>query len=183
PTLFRSKCGFEECKELGDFDVIICSEVFEHVTDYRMLVELIKNQLKIGGFLSISTPSGWMFRTLRLSNVKHLLLNPRKYFRTKIKPEHNWEEALKIHPAIQPRKLINMLKSKGFKLLSRQSSLWLMSEKGICFRTLKFFETIDPIKPAIYLHHYCNFVEALMNICPFFRIFESRFILLMQKME
>lgn len=41
--------GFERAKELGEFDVTICSEVFEHVLDTRELLDVLVEITRSGG--------------------------------------------------------------------------------------------------------------------------------------
>ncbi|NLX01648.1 MAG: methyltransferase domain-containing protein, partial [Syntrophomonadaceae bacterium] len=172
---------FNQNEELGKFDVVICSEVFEHVEDTGQLLYEITRLVREGGYLSISTPSGWMYRIPRLVNIKMFIRNPATFVKYFLFPERNWKEALQIHPAIQPIKLMNLLGKHGFRLIHRQSALWLISERGLFFRWLMAKEKKHPVKAGIQLYHHVAKLDALMNVVPFFQIFESRFVLLMEK--
>ena len=175
------KGQFYKTADLGEFDIVICSEVFEHVEDSARLLSVLSERVRNGGYLSISTPSGWMFRMPRPFNIRMLLSKPVKFFRLYLYPEKNWSEALYIHPAIQPDRLISSLKAYGFSLIHRQSSLWLISERGLLFRLLRANAKRKPIKVGIQLYHHVARLDALMNVIPLFRVFESRFVLLMEK--
>jgi len=43
----------------GCFDVVICSEVLEHISDYRNMLEEINRVLKPGGMFAMSVPRAW----------------------------------------------------------------------------------------------------------------------------
>lgn len=173
---------YEESVALGPFDIVISSETLEHVETYTQFLDIIFRCIKDGGYLSISTPSGWMFRTPRFFNFKMILQDPRKFYRLYITPERHWKDAVKIHPAIQPSKLIKALQARGFILEKRQSSLWTMkSNRGIINYVLRQLEKRNPVMPGYILFSLSQCLEGLMNLCPPFRIFESRFILLMRK--
>lgn len=173
---------FDDSLSHGKFDVVICSEVFEHVEEFEKLLDTLSLLVKRGGCLSISTPSGFIYRTPRLINLARLIFRFKK-FKLDLYPELNWKEAVKRHPAIQPKKLIKMLKQRGFKMLSRQSSLWMMWKWGIVFRILRWFEKYNKIETARFLCNLVLLLDSLMNLIPIFRIFESRFVLLLEKVE
>jgi 2-polyprenyl-3-methyl-5-hydroxy-6-metoxy-1,4-benzoquinol methylase len=81
----------------GIFDIVVCSEVIEHVSESDQLLDALRDHVAFGGHLSISTPSGWMFRTPRLYNVYKFLQSPRRFVRLYLRPEEHWQEAVTIH--------------------------------------------------------------------------------------
>ncbi len=171
-----------EMEKLGKFDVVICSEVFEHVEDTDRLFDLIEYRLKEGGYLSFSTPSGWMYRLPRAAFVRWALSDTRTWYRLGVNPEKNWREALKIHPGIQPSKLMKRMKVRGFEVVNRIASCFYLSEdrKNSVHAGVRLVERISPVKgPTVFFYLYL-LCEALMNIFPVFRIFESRVILLLR---
>lgn len=178
---------FEEGLNLGEFDVVVCSEVFEHVFANEKLLDVLAVLVKKGGFLSISTPSGWMFRNpFYLYNWLRAITRPQRFLRYNLRPERHWEEAVQRHPAIQPGKLIRMLALRGFVLQCRQSSIWWVSdkylmEKGLLYRLVRWLEQKDKIRPGILFHNVISLLEAVMNVCPLLRCFESRFVLLLKR--
>lgn len=134
--------GFEAARTMGQFDVVVCSEVFEHVLDTDGLLDVLADVLRPGGHLSFSTPSGWMYRTPRLCNAYKLVTSPRKFWRLHFHPEHHWTEALAIHPAIQPAKLRRRLELRGVQVVGRQSALWWLLDRGVAYRRIaQFFES------------------------------------------
>lgn len=171
------KAGNFECA--GGFDVVICSEVYEHVEAPEDLLLHLSRYVILGGHLSFSAPSGWMFRSPRLYNIFKLIRSPLHFFKIHLQPEKNWVAALDTHPAIHPAKLIKRLSGHGFELVWRQSSLWWFS-KGVINSALKLFERLSTSRPLMIWHFYL-LCDALMNLLPPFRIFESRFILLLRK--
>lgn len=173
--------GFDSVNALGQFDFVVCSEVFEHVLEKDRLLDVLMGALFPGGYLSFSTPSGWMYRTPRLYNAYKLLSSPRKFWRLYLRPEHHWPEALAIHPAILPAKMRRMLESRGLSVVGRQSSLWWLPEHGLCYRIARIFENGSNTSAALALYHFITFLEGLMNVFPPFRCFESRFVLLGRK--
>jgi 2-polyprenyl-3-methyl-5-hydroxy-6-metoxy-1,4-benzoquinol methylase len=53
-------CGFlEELSNLKDFDIIICSEVLEHVSRPEEFLTVIKSRLKPGGIIILTVPNGY----------------------------------------------------------------------------------------------------------------------------
>ncbi|MBU4184786.1 MAG: class I SAM-dependent methyltransferase [Proteobacteria bacterium] len=165
------------------FDVIICSEVIEHVDDYNSLINTFNHILKDGGIISISTPSGWMYRRPRIINLYRIIKNYQTFKRLYLNPEKHWKEAVNIHPGIFPRSLIGILNHAGYELISRQSALWLIYEQGIIYNIFKIIERKYKYYPAFIFENYIRFLESIMNLFPFLRIFESRYILLMKKVR
>ena len=53
------------------FDLVVCSEVIEHVRDYATFFDNLAEMIAPGGYLILSTPSKWSFRekTLRLQQI------------------------------------------------------------------------------------------------------------------
>jgi 2-polyprenyl-3-methyl-5-hydroxy-6-metoxy-1,4-benzoquinol methylase len=178
-TVFEG--GFERARELGSFDVVICSEVFEHVLDKDGLLDTVASAVGPGGMLSISTPSGWMYRLPGPYNLYKLLQSPSRFCRLYLQPEQNWEEALTVHPAILPGKLRRMLERRGLVTRRRQSSLWWLLEPGALYCTFAFLERRGWSNAGIYFYHVVCVLEALMNLVPPLRIFESRFVLMCEK--
>ena len=174
---------FENCTEMGRFDLVICSEVFEHVADTDRLLETIASLLEPGGYMSFSTPSGWMHRRIGpLLAYRWLHTDRARYRRVMLEPERNWREALPHHPAIQPSRLRAMLAAHGLDVVSRGSSLWLLEERrGFYVPLLRRLSHRMPRQAARAFFYGYVLLEALMNLLPPLRIFESRQVLLAQR--
>jgi SAM-dependent methyltransferase len=57
---------------VGSFDLIICSEVIEHLSDQRKAIENLASMLAKGGALLITCPSGKVFETEKsFGHTKH----------------------------------------------------------------------------------------------------------------
>ncbi|WP_416897836.1 MAG: class I SAM-dependent methyltransferase [Minwuia sp.] len=173
--------GFEDVDAEARYDAVICSEVIEHVVEREALLDRLSAALKPGGVLSISTPSGWMYRLPSPYNIYKICQNPGRFHRLYLTPEKHWEEALAIHPALQPSKLRRMIESRGFRLMTRQSSLWWLLDQGLTYRTFRFLERRGWRNAGLSFQHMLRTLDSLMNALPLFRIFESRFILMLEK--
>ena len=165
----------------GSYDVVICSEVFEHVIDTKALLRKLSTLANDKGILSFSTPSGWMWRLPRLSVLYQILKFPKRFWRIYLHPEDNWEQALAIHPAIMPSKAIKMLNTAGFSVIKRQSCLWLLNESGPLYKYYARLESKCAQVAAIEMYNLISFLEAALNVIPILRIFESRFIILAKR--
>jgi 2-polyprenyl-3-methyl-5-hydroxy-6-metoxy-1,4-benzoquinol methylase len=162
-------------------DLVICSEVFEHVDDYSDLLRTLSNLVKPEGYLSISTPSGWMWRVPNYLSLYKLLKFPKRFYQLYLTPEKHWKEALAIHPAILPKKLIKLLAQYQFSTKLRRSSCWRMNETGTNYKIFAYFARKYPLKASMIFESYFRLLESLLNTIPIFRVFETRFILLAQK--
>jgi SAM-dependent methyltransferase len=195
---------FEDAGSLGSFDVVVCSEVLEHVERPVDLLEAAYAVLNSGGYLSFSTPSGWMWRRPGVFTLLELLGSPvdpslrgqrrpraavrrmrdacRWYSRVRLRPERNWTEALSYHPAIQPRVIRGMLERAGFEVALRTSSLWHLDARfSLVYRRLRASEQSRPVAAGNKFFHLLMLLEALLNLVPLLRIFESRQIVLARK--
>jgi hypothetical protein len=168
------------------------------------LLETAYAVLRPGGYLSFSTPSGWMWRRPGVSTVTALLNSPvdprlrgqrrplallRRarqaygfYGRVRLRPEDNWAEALPYHPAIQPRVARAMLERAGFDVALRTSSLWHLDPRfSVSYRGLSETERRHPVVSGNRFFYLLMLLEALLNLVPPLRLFESRQIVLGRK--
>jgi 2-polyprenyl-3-methyl-5-hydroxy-6-metoxy-1,4-benzoquinol methylase len=162
----------------GQFDFVVCSQVFEHVANTDALLDTLLRLTKPGGYISISTVSGWTYRRPRFGNVYHALTNWDFYKRVRLIPEKNWEMALPHHPAILPSKLIKMFRSRGGEIACRSSTMWLARVDGPIYRLCNW---IGGPRGATKIRAAMLFLDAAMEVVPGFRIFESVFVLLVRK--
>jgi 2-polyprenyl-3-methyl-5-hydroxy-6-metoxy-1,4-benzoquinol methylase len=197
---------FGDARERGPFHVVVCSEVLEHVEHPDDLIATAASVLAPGGHLSLSTPSGWMWRRPGPSTVYHLLnspVGPRLadqrtpsavlerarnawgfYRRVRLHPERHWREAVPYHPAVQPRVAAEMLDRGGFDVVLRTSSLWHFDEQlSVAHRATRALERRRPLRAAQRFFYGATLLEGLMNVIPPLRAFESRQILLARKRD
>lgn len=118
---------FEEAPSLGTFDVVICSEIYEHVENPEVLLSTIYAVLRPGGHMSFSTPSGWMWRRPGPLNAYRFAADPRGY-RLLLRPERNWQKALINHAASRPSVVKSRLSDAGFEIVARTSSIWFLED-------------------------------------------------------
>ncbi|HLI13466.1 MAG TPA: methyltransferase domain-containing protein [Alphaproteobacteria bacterium] len=170
-----SEGRFEEID--GNYDVVACCEVFEHVEQPGKLLDKLITLTKPGGLITFSTPSGWMWRAPRLANLVEAMKRWDEFKAIRLEPEKNWRAALPSHPAIFPRKIIRMFENRGGKVISRKSSLWTLYEFSRIYRAAQRLESQDPFKAVSRLHAWICALEAAMELLPLLRVFESRCVL------
>ena len=175
PRCEFSAGSFEAAR--GQFDLVVCSEVYEHVADPGRLLDTLCASLVPGGYLSISTPSGWMYRTPRLYNLVKVLQNPGRFWRVYLHPERHWAEALPAHPAILPATLRRQLEARGLTVIQRQSALWWIQQPGL---TDWLLLRINTRRAALLYYNWCRLLDAALNLWPPLRYWETRAIWLLR---
>ena len=167
----------------GSYDVVICSEVFEHVEQPDLLLDLLAAALVPGGHLSFSTPSGWIWRRpTPLTIYRWLLTDKSWYRRIRLRPDRNWEEALPYHPSTMPARLQRRIEARGLTVLGRSSSMWLLEgRRGLFVQGLNRLARRQPVLAARWFYYGFALMESLLNLVPPLRIFESRVVLLVRK--
>jgi 2-polyprenyl-3-methyl-5-hydroxy-6-metoxy-1,4-benzoquinol methylase len=195
---------FENARALGRFDVVVLSEVYEHVEASDELLRTAFDVLEPGGHLSFSTPSGWMWRRPGFMSAWHLVNSPATprlrdrptpgavaerarnvwgfYRRIRLRPEENWRDALPYHPGVRPSVARRALERAGFEIELRASSLWLMDDQhGTTYKIFRRFEKRSPVAAARRFLYGLTLLESLLNLVPPLRLFESRVVLLARK--
>jgi len=87
--------------EYRRFDVVVSSEVIEHVEDHIAFVRQLRHLLKPGGLLFLTTPNG---------NVWDRFVHDRRYVHA-LQPTENW---------LSPSKLSQILRAEGFLILTHE---------------------------------------------------------------
>jgi hypothetical protein len=104
------------------------------------------------------------------------------YRRVRLRPEENWREALPHHPGVRPSVARAELEAAGFEIRSRSSSAWLLDERmGSAYRLLRRAERRSGPRAALRFMSLFTLLEALMNLVPPLRVFESRVVLLARR--
>ena len=106
------------------FDIVISSEVLEHVEDPHRYLEEIYRICKPGGYVSLSTPCASIY--LYPHRLIASLLRPWTLGRLwkYLNAEKHWEEALSWHPGLRPSVLRTWMEDAGFSVVNHQSALW-----------------------------------------------------------
>jgi ubiquinone/menaquinone biosynthesis C-methylase UbiE len=195
---------FEDAIDHGPFDVVVLSEVFEHVEETDALLRTAFAVLAAGGHLSFSTPSGWMWRRPGRMAASHLINSPVEprlrdrptpgavaerarnvwdfYRRVRLRPEENWRDALPHHPAVRPSVARAALERAGFEIEHRAGSLWLLDDiNGTTYKVFHRLERRGGVRAARKFLYGLNLLESLLELVPPLRVFESRLVLLARK--
>ena len=197
--------SFETVTDLGPFDVVICSEVFEHVERPEELLNSIHSVLAPGGWLSFSTPSGWIWRRPRIGlfweflnaptsprlrpfRVRNLGVRGMRIARfnrdVRLNPERNWRDALPFHPAVHPPRTLAMLEEAGFSIELRTSSVWHLDPRfGLAARAFRALERRRSTFAAQKLFYFLMLQEALLNLVRPLRVFETRLVVLARRRD
>ncbi|HEX2907546.1 MAG TPA: methyltransferase domain-containing protein [Phototrophicaceae bacterium] len=110
-------------------DVVICSEVIEHLDDPHALLKEAYRILKPGGYLTLSTPCVAVY--LYPYIILRLLFRP-GYFSEwwkSLNAHRHWQEVLDWHPGLQPPALRRWIEDSDFKVEAHQTRLWFLHTK------------------------------------------------------
>lgn len=121
-------------------DVVVSSEVIEHLDRPKAYLQEIHRICKKGSYLSISTPCASMY--FYPHNLLAFLKNPIKWYK-KVNAHKYWDEALSWHPALRPKVLKEWLRQAGFDIIRHETRLWYY---GTPFRLFwRFFFFLEKI--------------------------------------
>jgi len=201
PNLVFAAEKIEDMAVSESFDFVICSEVYEHVSDPAALLHTIRGLLRPGGFLSLSTPSGWMARVPRLTLIRERLFDRERY-RLRRFPERAWPDALELHPGTRMRVLKERLADADFAILYRDaSSPWVnpgsrsivyyvqravgvhQPQRSLLYTVCRVLARGDKRQAARRLYHFYLVMEGLMNLLSPLRLLESRTVVLAQGLD
>ena len=100
------------CETLKEFDLVLCSEVIEHVPDPRMFMAAIARAVRLGGYLILSTPQPWsvMEVTARVALSDPFIRFTRWVYREPVLPTG--------HISVQSgKRLRSLLRENGFEII------------------------------------------------------------------
>lgn len=110
----------------ASFDVVVSSEVIEHVDDPVGHIAEIARLLRPGGKMSLSTPCPSMYLTpLQLARG---VQNPGQWWRY-LHAHDCWDDALAWHPALRPKILSEWVTDAGFDVARQESRLWFYDSR------------------------------------------------------
>ncbi len=102
-------------------DMVVSSEVLEHLDyPYHYLREIYR-VMKSGGYLSLSTPCASMYWYPH--NIFYMITKPMDWVQ-KLNGHKYWKEALHWHPGLRPRILTKWMEEAGFSVLHHVTRLW-----------------------------------------------------------
>jgi ubiquinone/menaquinone biosynthesis C-methylase UbiE len=153
--------GLEEVPFLDNsVDIVISSEVLEHLDHPREYLSEVNRILKKDGYLSLSTPCSSIYYypfnilLLKKSSLWYKRANAHKY----------WQEALAWHPALQPKILRNWLAEAGFSIKCHRTKLWFYHTPiRIMWRFFSLLEKAGLSEAATLFKKYLNFTDKLLD--------------------
>ena len=102
-------------------DIVVSSEVLEHLDDPKEYLKEIHRVMKDGGYLSLSTPC--VSTHLYPHNLPSIIKNPIDSYK-KVNCDKFWKEALHWHPGLRPRILKKWMEEAGFSIIRQATRLW-----------------------------------------------------------
>ncbi len=168
-------------------DIIISSEILEHLEHPISYLREIYRICKKGGYLSLSTPcvSIHYFPHTYLRLFKYLK-HPKKWYRRVYKAiyAHNyWKEALSWHPGLRPAVLRDWARKAGFSVIHHTSRLWFVSNPlRIAWRFFSLLEKLGFSESGKIFYRFLQAMEKiiLLNV-PVIKWLGTRQFILCQK--
>jgi SAM-dependent methyltransferase len=105
----------------GSVDMVVSSEVLEHLDCPKNYLQEIYRVMKKDGYLSLSTPSAAIY--LYPHNLFHIARRGKDWLK-KVNCHKCWEEALHWHPGLRPRILRTWVEDAGFSIIHHVTRLW-----------------------------------------------------------
>jgi len=102
-------------------DIVVSSEVLEHLDHPKDYLREIYRVMKKGGYLSLSTPCASMY--FYPHNLLYMGRDPSNWFK-KLNCHNYWEEALNWHPGLKPNILRKWVTEAGFSIVRHDTRLW-----------------------------------------------------------
>jgi SAM-dependent methyltransferase len=107
--------------EDGSFDVVISSEVLEHLDNPKNYLREIWRVVREGGYLSLSTPCASVY--LYPCNLPLMAIRPVGWYKS-VNSHNYWREALSWHPGLRPSILRKWVREAGFSVERHETRLW-----------------------------------------------------------
>jgi ubiquinone/menaquinone biosynthesis C-methylase UbiE len=149
-------------------DVVVSSEVIEHLEEPIAYLEEIRRICAIGGYLALSTPCVSMY--YYPYNFFSFLKNPvnRSFWsvRRKYLNAHKyWGDALSWHPALRPKVLRHWLEDVGFKIIEHKSKLWFYhTPYRPAWRFFCFLERKGISAAGKMFNRYLSYMERILSL-------------------
>jgi ubiquinone/menaquinone biosynthesis C-methylase UbiE len=161
-------------------DIVVSSEVLEHLDHPKDYLREIYRVMKKGGYLSLSTPCASMY--LYPHNLLCMGKNPLDWYK-KLNCHNYWKEALNWHPGLRPNILKKWVKDAGFSIVRHDTRLWYYyTPVRLISRLLSLVERMGIFSSGNIFSKYLKYTDILLasNI-PIIKWFGIRQFVLCQK--
>jgi ubiquinone/menaquinone biosynthesis C-methylase UbiE len=163
----------------SSFDIVISSEVLEHLDNPKGYLKEIYRVLKGGGYLSLSTPCA----SINFYPYNLLLMAIRPFIWYKSVNCHNyWREALSWHPGLRPSILRKWVSEVGFTIERHETRLIYQTPFRLMWRLFSLIEKLGIFPAGNFISKYLKSMDTLLafNI-PIIKWFGIRQFILCQK--
>jgi ubiquinone/menaquinone biosynthesis C-methylase UbiE len=142
-------------------DIVISSEVIEHLDNPQIYLKEIYRVMKNGGHLSLSTPCASMY--FYPYNLIYMGANPTEWFK-RVNCHKYWNEALTWHPGLRPGVLKKWVKESGFSILRHTTKLWYYHTPiRMMWRLFSIVEKIGIPYTGNIFYKYLKMMDGLLN--------------------
>lgn len=167
------------------FDIVISSEILEHLDNPSDYLKETYRVCKKGGYLSLSTPcvSIYFYPYSLALLVKHPTLFPK--WLKQINSHKYWKEALSWHPGLRPKILQKWIERAGFVNIRHETRLWYYATPiKPEWRIFSFLEKIGLKTSGKIFKKYLDSLDYLLSLnIPFIKWFGIRQFILCRKPE
>ena len=163
-TLVKQELGERLPFDDNAVDVVISSEVIEHLDDPFKYLREIRRILKPGGVLSISTPCGSMY--LQPSSVLRAVKSPGRlaHWIDRVNSHKHWSRALEWHPALMPGIFKQWCESEGLLVLQQRTRLWYYGSRiQASWRLFATLERIGFASAGKWVSRYLKLSDTILD--------------------
>jgi len=143
-------------------DIVISSEVIEHIDEPHLYLKEANRILKNGGYLSLSTPCVSMY--FYPHNFYFAARHPKK-FQKMVNPHKYWNEALKWHPGLRPKILRRWVEQEGFEIFKHQTILWYYATPiKLTWRIFSLLENFGVRNSGKVFYNYLKLLDNMLSL-------------------
>ncbi len=144
----------------ASFDVVISSEVLEHLDSPRNYLREICRVMKEGGYLSLSTPCASVY--LYPCNLPLMAMKPVSWYKL-VNSHRHWKEALTWHPGLRPSILRKWVREAGFSVERHETRLWYYhTPLRLMWRLFSLIEKLGMFSAGNVFSKYLRCMDALL---------------------
>jgi SAM-dependent methyltransferase len=145
----------------NSIDIVISSEVLEHLENPKAHLRTIYKILKKGGVFSLSTPCASKY--FYPHNFLFMLINPISWYK-KINSHLYWKQVLGLHPALRPSILRKLIEAAGFRVKRHETKLWFYhTPVKLAYRLLFLLDHIGFPSAVTLFKKYLKLTESVLS--------------------